>query len=179
MKLPERNANHIIETQSIKIFKSIIPPQWIIREVTERDYGVDCYVEISQKGLITGKMLAIQLKGTTKDLSNKKSITCSKILPSTINYWNKLPVPVVLVYIDVNNELVYYENIKEYIRKNYLKFEKEEINSITFQLGNILNDKNFHFLDEIYVRENNRKHFENTLINLLTNFDRIISLFEN
>lgn len=49
MKYPERIDKHITESSSYKIFSNAIPDNWIVREVTERDYGIDCYVEIVKK----------------------------------------------------------------------------------------------------------------------------------
>jgi hypothetical protein len=46
MKFPQRSQQHISETKSFKIFSSKIPDNWLVREITERDYGVDCYIEI-------------------------------------------------------------------------------------------------------------------------------------
>ncbi|WP_165835406.1 hypothetical protein [Chryseobacterium viscerum] len=46
MKLPKRVPQHISETASFKLFSSNIPDNWIIRDITERDYGIDCYLEL-------------------------------------------------------------------------------------------------------------------------------------
>jgi Domain of unknown function (DUF4365) len=43
-----------------------VPKEWIIRQVTERDYGVDCYIELpNTKGEVTGELLSVQLKGVS------------------------------------------------------------------------------------------------------------------
>ena len=55
MNLPERIDKHITETSSYKIFSCEIPDSWIIREVTERDYGIDCYIEVvNNRNEVTG-----------------------------------------------------------------------------------------------------------------------------
>lgn len=46
MELPQRVPQHISETASYKIFSIKIPDEWILRDVTERDYGIDCYLEL-------------------------------------------------------------------------------------------------------------------------------------
>ena len=65
MKYPKRSLNHIKETASWKIFNSKVPNEWIIRNVTERDYGIDSYVEIvSPNGDVRGDLCSIQLKSS-------------------------------------------------------------------------------------------------------------------
>ena len=46
MRLPQRASQHVTESKSYRIFSAKLPEDWIVREVTERDYGVDCYIEI-------------------------------------------------------------------------------------------------------------------------------------
>ncbi len=93
--MPQRVPPHISETASFKLFSKKIPDRWIIREVTERDYGVDCYLEIvDEDGSLTGDLAVIQLKSLqsipwTKD--NSYSLSDVKI--STTNYLYKFAIP--------------------------------------------------------------------------------------
>ena len=65
MKLPSRPATHITEAASWRLLQSLAPETWILREVSERDYGIDAYIEItSEKGEITGDLISGHLKGT-------------------------------------------------------------------------------------------------------------------
>ena len=48
------------ETVSWKLFDSAVPPAWIVREVTERDYGVDSYLEICETEYVTGDLCSVQ-----------------------------------------------------------------------------------------------------------------------
>jgi len=62
--LPKRTPQHISETASFKIFSNKIPDNWIIRYVTERDYGIDLYIELVNKdNELTGDLILIQLVG--------------------------------------------------------------------------------------------------------------------
>lgn len=38
MQLPIRAHQHIEETNSFKLFSQVISDEWIVREITERDY---------------------------------------------------------------------------------------------------------------------------------------------
>lgn len=63
MKLPKRVPQHISETASFKLFSSKIPDNWIIRDITERDYGIDCYLElVNDNNELSGELALIQLK---------------------------------------------------------------------------------------------------------------------
>lgn len=48
-ELPQRAENHIRESSGYKVLESVIPSQWMIRDVTERDYGIDCYIKLVDK----------------------------------------------------------------------------------------------------------------------------------
>ena len=57
MELPTRDAKHVTEASSYKIFSRNIPNHWIIREVSERDYGIDCYIElVNNQNQVTGEL---------------------------------------------------------------------------------------------------------------------------
>lgn len=63
MKYPKRIDSHVSESLSFSAVSSSLPKDWIIREVTERDYGVDLYVElVGASGNVTGDMVALQVK---------------------------------------------------------------------------------------------------------------------
>ena len=102
MRFPKRISKHIAESESFRVMSSWLPKEWIIRDVTERDYGIDVYVEIVEADQrVTGKMIALQLK-SRKSLRFDKSGTTKVggINVSTCNYWHSLPIPVFLVVVD-------------------------------------------------------------------------------
>jgi hypothetical protein len=69
MEYPKRVNKHITESSSFKIFSRNIPDSWIVREVTERDYGIDLYIELATKdNRVTGELISIQLKGKEKKM---------------------------------------------------------------------------------------------------------------
>lgn len=176
MQLPKRIEQHVIETKSYKIYESIIPNEWIIREITERDYGIDSYIEICENGYITGKMVFIQLKGANNIEITKKEkfATYYNIGISTFNYWNNLPVPIILLYIDINKKDIYFSNIKEYIRENYSDYINESLNHLKIPHKHKIASCNAaEVISEIYAKESTRQEFEL----LITNF--IISLSSN
>src|SRR5687768_14691814 len=100
MEFPKRPPQHVTETASWKVLQSRTPDMWMVRGVSERDYGIDAYIELATtKGDVTGELCSIQLKGTEsidwKAGNNRKRATVS-IGVATVNYWMNLPVPVFL-----------------------------------------------------------------------------------
>ena len=179
MQLPKRIDKHVTESKSYKIFSNVLSDDWIIRDVTERDYGVDCYVEICESGFVTGRLLSIQLKGS-KNIEIRedgKYATLYNINPSTFNYWNNLPMPVILAYIDINLEKIYFINIKKYIRENYKDFCDENLTNIKIPSELILKKEYSHIiLNIIYMLENNRLEYENILMNFITSISGNVDL---
>ena len=67
MKYPKRPESHVIEADSWRLLQKLAPKNWIVREVSERDYGIDAYIElVSKDGSNTGKLMSVQLKGVRK-----------------------------------------------------------------------------------------------------------------
>ncbi len=138
MRYPKRPDTHIKESDSWKILQNTVPARWIIREVSERDYGIDCYVElVNNDGKVTGELLSVQLKGTEKiewsETENKvKKSTFSGISIETIHYWMSLPVPVFLFVADLTDRNLYFAPVKNQVRSQYQKYLKQD--SMSFKL---------------------------------------------
>ena len=138
MDYPIRSITHQIERQAIEILSKKLPKEWIVREMTERDYGIDLYLEIvNEDKKVTGDLLAIQIKGTSKiDFNNDGSFTFYGIKQSTLNYWLGLPVPVFFIVVCIDTENSYWVNVNEEKRLNNLK------KSINGELHIVINKKN-------------------------------------
>lgn len=101
MKRPEQ---HITETKSQRIFESIVPIDWVCRDI-KPDYGIDFLVEIFEGGESTGKTFFVQLKGSTQAISNntfEKQFTIDNL-----KYYNSLTLPVLIVCVSVNTQQVW------------------------------------------------------------------------
>lgn len=128
VELPIRDAKHVTETSSYKIFSRNIPDHWIIREVSERDYGIDCYIElVNNQNQVTGELISVQLKGKQKIKWTKDNyFTFSGINISTTNYWMKFPTPVFICLVNLETEEVFYSSVKESVRKNFYSYVKQD-----------------------------------------------------
>lgn len=173
MKLPKRVPQHISETASFKLFSSKIPDNWIIRDVTERDYGIDCYLElVNDQNELTGELALIQLKSRKEITWNKDNFyMISGINISTSNYWMKFPVPVFIFVTDIKNQQVYFCSVGYEIKRNFKEYAKQ--NSFNYQLKKsyLFEGKEgvFHFKFDFYY-EYLRERFETDLVYFLSNY---------
>ncbi|MEM5640444.1 DUF4365 domain-containing protein [Bacillus toyonensis] len=114
---PSRPRQHILETSSGKALSNFIPDNWIIRGVTESDYGIDYEIElVKDNGEVTGKFFKLQLKATDKIYTRKDGfISLSQIKMTTINYWISLnkQTHVFVCLFDSQTGNLYWTNIFE------------------------------------------------------------------
>lgn len=176
LDFPKRSETHEIESASWSLLKALAPEEWILREVSERDYGIDAYIEIASKEReITGNLVSVQLKGVKNKIqweasdSNAKRSRSPQIKVSTANYWLHLPVPVFLFVADLTAKKVYFASVKESIRRQYGKLAKQD--KITFPLAEELNISSQvgHIVFQILVaRERAHEQFAFHITNLLS-----------
>lgn len=174
VQLPIRDAKHVTETSSYKIFSRNIPDHWIIRDVSERDYGIDCYIElVNGKNQVTGELISVQLKGKQKIKWTKDNyFTFSGINISTTNYWMKFPTPVFICLVDLETEEVFYSSVKESVRKNFYSYAKQGKFSYKIYKKDKLehsNPKGFLFS---YFSDRNWKYLEININTFLSNYAR-------
>ncbi len=182
MQFPKRPIEHVKQSASWKIFQNSIPPLWIIREVTERDYGIDSYIEIvSPEGKVTGDLCSIQLKGIgnidwKEDPTSKgRKYRLSGIKRTTVNYLMNLPIPVFIILADLEERKAYFAPVKEQIRENYIEYlnRKTKYFSFEFMSANELGTKRGNILFRaFYYIENWFNEISNYLRDLLIHWQQ-------
>lgn len=154
MEYPKRSESHQIEAESRKILNILIPQRWIVRELSERDYGIDLYIELTNKGFVTGNMMALQVKGKEMISFNQEGkFRFSGIKKSTIRYWLGLPVPIFFVAVCLASKRCFFVNIKEANRKYDLLDGSEETVSLCLQEKMQISSNSSTLLEYIYYRE--------------------------
>ena len=173
-RYPSRDENHVKETASIKAFERCIPDKWLVRHVTERDYGVDCLVEIVVGDAVNGCLAAMQLKGTEALSWGEPDVngTCRAIFSGTrvetVNYWMGLPVPVFLCVHEICTGKIYFADVKRQVRRRYLELKRQD--SFGFELLSILElsaDTGYLVLFGLYWAERVFEQFASALLDLL------------
>lgn len=178
MKLPKRVAQHISESASFKLFSSKVPNNWIIREVSERDYGIDCYLElVKDNNELTGHLASIQLKSRQSiPWTQKDTYKLTGIDISTSNYWFKFQVPVFIFLVDINEQEVYFESVNYHIKRNFFEYRKQSSFSYKFRKSQIFKEKKGAFSFKFsYYYEYYRSRFESELLYFLSNLENMKS----
>lgn len=164
--LPKRHPTHIKETLSYKLFKESIPEHWLVRELSERDYGIDALIElVTLDNRVTGKLISIQLKSTDNFKFNSfNKFTVYSIEKQTTNYWLNSNIFTFLFVVDLKLNKIYFKSIEDYVREEYKTYsENNKFNYVFCPDDEFSVDK---FVALYYWSENLRKA-DNELINLV------------
>ncbi|WP_017259930.1 DUF4365 domain-containing protein [Pedobacter arcticus] len=178
MKFPKRVPQHISESASFKLLSYNIPGKWIIREITEKDYGIDCYIEIvGEENELTGALAMIQLKSRNLiKWSDDDKFNLTGIKVSTSNYWWRFPVPVFIFLADMTNHSIYFLSVKDHIRRNFSEYCTQKKFSYKMEKKYSI-QRNKHtgrfYFEYLYLQENFRLQFENELLFFLSNFENM------
>lgn len=162
---PKRSTQHIADTKARGLFLNAVPNEWICREMLERDYGIDYYLElVGNRGDLTGHLVAVQLKGTQDMQWKGKGITqhtlYSGIKTKTISYWMSLQIPVFLCVVEFSSSRVFFAPIKRQVRARYNRYLK--YNTFGFRLIRMLELSHalgHNILAQEYYRERSRERF--------------------
>lgn len=171
MKMPQRVPQHISETASFKLFSEKIPDKWIIREVTERDYGVDCYLEIvNDDNSLTGDLAIIQLKSMQSiPWTKNDTYLLADVKISTTNYLYKFAVPTFIFLADISSQELFLVQIHYEVQRNFLEYAKQDKFSFRFKKSNKFEGKDGEFLFKFkFYYQNERAQFENELLFFLS-----------
>jgi len=104
-----------IERQGIGIvitaFESL---GFAFREQTESDYGIDAHIELIQKELPTGQLLALQIKSGESYLSEIDSNNfVFRTDEKHVNYWLNHSLPVLICLCDIETRKVYWQIVTQ------------------------------------------------------------------
>jgi hypothetical protein len=185
---PKRVEPHVMEDESFVIFRSLIPKHWIVRELRDRDYGIDCYLElVKSNGSVTGELASIQLKSVKKivwpdpDPKQDKGKTCSPaIRHSTINYWFGLPTPVFLCVVDLSTREAFHSSVKEHLRSHWHEMWKGQKMRFELHRNSRFDDSKgtSKFIAD-YFRERDRDSFEHGVREMLINWRHHICFIDD
>ncbi len=147
-----RTNTHIIDTKSIKKLLQSFPDHWVVRELSERDYGTDLVIEIFVENGIdkhghktydsSGCICNIQVKGTSKKLKidKKDNSIHYSFKKDALLYVERFATPFLLVRVDVssNKAETYYVWLQRYIKDvldlEYPNWRKNKQKSYTLKI---------------------------------------------
>lgn len=151
-----RISTHKIETDSTDYIRNTIDGYYengdaLYREVTGRDYGIDAIIELFDNGIPTGKIAFIQIKGTKNaivPLRTAKSFISCKITASNIDYAIQNRIPVLLFYVSLNKQpIFYFARLQDVITEDQINKSKRQ-NSISVRIP--INNSSAEDLDSLF-----------------------------
>lgn len=87
---------------------------WLFREQSSNDFGIDAQVEIVEKDVSTGKLIAMQIKsGKSYFCEYSETSFVFRSDDRHINYWLNHSLPVIVVLYNPENKILYWENVAE------------------------------------------------------------------
>ena len=152
-----------------------MPNNWIVREPTERDYGIDCYVElVNDKNQLTGDIVLVQLKSKDKiKWTGNDEYILSGVKISTTNYWHRFPIPVLLFLTDNLKGELYFVCVQSEIRKRFLTYIKQKSFNYRFKKNiDVFDLKSGSSLFRLrYLFQERRERYETELKSFLSNLE--------
>jgi hypothetical protein len=88
--------------------------EWIFREQTTDDYGIDAQVEVVDRQVATGRLLAAQIKsGSSYFESVHRDGWWYKLDKDDLEYWLNHALPVIVVLYDPRSKKAYWEAVNQ------------------------------------------------------------------
>lgn len=105
--MAKRTRAHILEDESRAEFSRILPPEWVCRD-KNKDYGIDCEIEVFEKdGASTGIVFWVQLKAT--DSTNNKQSKKVLFKTTKLQQFNSYDLPVLIVRYISSDKSFYFK----------------------------------------------------------------------
>lgn len=137
-----RRISHYCETTSKDMVRSMIDGFYsngdaLVREWSERDYGIDFVLELFADGYPTGKIVFLQIKGTEKvieKLKNSEEVSCPHVSVSSFEYARQDRIPFILVYASTMKIRCFYYVDLQRIVQNISLSKTRKTNQITVRI---------------------------------------------
>lgn len=139
----QRINAHKVETKSRDNVRRIINSgDFLIRDLTDRDYGIDGVIECFNGDNITGKLALVQFKGTgdnIKPLKTKSVISC-QISTNSAYYAMQDNIPVILIYASLKNKDSFYYVFLQEVEFDTNKLETQDKITVHIPVENKISD---------------------------------------
>lgn len=178
LEFPKRADNHIRESASYKVLQSKIPSEWIIRDVTERDYGIDCYIElVDEQHMLKGEIAFVQMK--SKDnlgWRNDNGLRFDKIERSTTIYLKSFMIPTYIFLADLTTKELFFMSVKEYIAEHYAEYTGSK--TFVYEFHRDRNRFTIDAFSKSFRRNNRYEQYRNELQYFITNVNLYIDFMQ-
>ena len=126
-----RTDTHIIDTRAVRTVIAVLPEFWLLRNVEERDYGIDLLLEIFEEHTgaqklehyPTGNLILAQVKGRQEKFG--QSVKFYGFPLKTLLYAELFPIPFLLFYVSLDAKQVRFVWLQKYIQ---VKLDRQQPN---------------------------------------------------
>ena len=109
-----RGPTHRIDTLAVRKVIAQLPADWLIRNLEERDYGIDMLLEFFSGENATGKFALVQVKGTEKGAGAKPKLSAFPV--KTLLYAEMFSHPFFVFYVSLKDDSVHFVWLQKYIK---------------------------------------------------------------
>ena len=125
-----------VDSRSTNLARSVVKYDGTViwRDTRIDDFGINALLEFFPNGRITGRYMPMQLKGTSRTIQPLKTSECvsCSIKTTTYKYAQQDALPILLLYISLEDHLLYHGIIQELIKSQQdFKKPKEDAASVT------------------------------------------------
>lgn len=175
---PIRCPNHIRETSSFKVFSKNIPNNWLIREISERDYGIDALIElVNPDRQVTGEFISIQLKSKSQvKFDSEGKHRNYSINKSTTNYWLNSNFITLIFLIDESSESIFIKSPDVYAREQYARYCSSDNFYYDFHRSD---EFSIPYFLKLYSQAKNLRLLDSELLHLESIYGKFCNLYEN
>lgn len=175
-QLPKRSSSHKTETKAVDQVKHALGENFLFRQQTERDYGIDAHIERFEDEYPTGDVLYAQIKGTNKNFDS--TVKYENFPVKTLNYASLFSIPFFIFYASTTSKKTKFLWIQKYIdshlKKNKSNFENQETLTIEFPEENNLEDNSEKLINIIQQEKHIRVGLK-----FLTHYRRLCNAYED
>ncbi|WP_447511753.1 DUF4365 domain-containing protein [Acinetobacter geminorum] len=111
--MPTRIETHRIDTKAIRTIFTHLNENWLVRNLEERDYGIDLQLERFDLNDATGDFIFVQVKGTDKKFEEKVKLSSFPV--DTIKYALMFDVPFFIFHTSNTSKQTKYVWLQNYV----------------------------------------------------------------
>ena len=111
-----RPKQHEIDERAKRVFPTLLPPSWVIREQNP-DYRIDYQIELFEDSEPCGLFFNVQLKGAISPRLLTGGARAFSLKTRHLSYYfDKVPLPVFLVLVDVEKKSAWWVFLQKHVR---------------------------------------------------------------
>ena len=155
----KRTLQHKIDTKAIRKIFTQLDENWLVRNLDERDYGIDLTLERFTDEDATGDFIFVQVKGTQSEFNT--NISLSGFPTKTIEYSLLFDVPFFVFYTSLKSNQTKFIWLQKYVNlkleNTTTQWQEQDTVTLYFPIANDL-ENNIDKITNIIRQEKSKKY---------------------